>query len=125
MKCPACNQAPSFLRSMFTLQGVPFPKAMQDYSRCQHCGKLLRISNINLLLIVPTVVAVAFVAVYVLLFPSIVSLVGFKTAVGLFFPCLVVVGITGGWTTSAKFTKFTIVEDDKDTISGTSTSPKP
>ena len=78
-----------------------------------------------MLVIVPTVVAVAFVAIYVLLFPSIASLVGFKTAVGLFLPCLVIVGITGSCITSAKFTRFTIVEDDKDKISGTSTSLKP
>jgi len=120
MQCPSCNQPASSLRSALTLNGVPFSMAMQGYSKCKHCGKLLHSNGIRLSVIVSTLSAVAFVAIYVAIFSSISSWVGHTTAVGLFFPCLVIVALIITSIASTMFTKLTVVEDDKAGKGGTS-----
>ncbi len=46
MLCPSCHQqASSFFRNAFTLQGVSLTRSMCGLLRCQHCGALLRIAH--------------------------------------------------------------------------------
>jgi len=118
MKCPACHQASSFIRSAFTVQGVPFFKAIQGYSRCRHCGKLLRESNINLSYIVQTIAGVLPVVIYAIFFRSIASMVGFVTAFMLFFPFLFITAISASYITLTKYGKLIIVDEANDNIGG-------
>jgi hypothetical protein len=63
---------------------------------------------------------VAFVAVYAFLFRSIGLLVGFTIAVVVFFPLLIITGITAGYITLNRSAKLTIVDEDNDTQPETS-----
>jgi len=118
MKCPACHQASSFIRSAFTVQGVPFFKAIQGYSRCRHCGKLLRESNTNLSYIVQTIAGVLPVVIYAIFFRSIASMVGFVTAFMLFFPFLFITAISASYIALTKYGKLIIVDEANDNIGG-------
>ena len=64
MKCPSCNQtASSFLRYVFSLQGVTISKSMQGFFKCQNCGTLLRVTSFGKhfwVLFAATVVVLAF-----------------------------------------------------------------
>ena len=114
MKCPSCNiTASSFLRTTFSLQGVSFSKAIQGYLKCQHCGTLLRLINPNQVIVLAIITGVASVAAYVLLFPSISSLVGFELGVGLFFPFIIIIGLSAASLTLVKFARFMIVDEKK------------
>jgi hypothetical protein len=46
MQCPSCNQeATSFWRNAFSLQGVSVFKSAHGYLTCQNCGTLLRVTG--------------------------------------------------------------------------------
>lgn len=112
MECPSCHKpVSSFFRFIFTLQGVELAKAMKGYLKCQSCGTLLRTTSYNLIIISQIVLGVFAVVIYILLFPSVVSWVGYKTAVGLFFPFILIVGLIGISALSWKFAKAVVVEE--------------
>ncbi len=116
MNCPKCNKSASFSRVSFTLQGVSFSKSIRGYSRCEHCGQFLRITNLNLSLIAQTIAGVAAVGLYALFFRSIGLWIGFTNAVILFFPYLLITGIAVTYITTAKFGKFIAVPEDKESM---------
>jgi len=69
MNCPSCNQqASSFVRSAFSLQGVSISKSLQGYFSCEHCGTLLRVTSFErkfwFLLLSTIAVMVLFVLLY-------------------------------------------------------------
>ncbi len=111
MNCPVCNKAPSFFRVSFTLQGVSLSKSIKGYSRCEHCGHLLRITNLNFSLIAQTIAGVASVGLYALLFRSIALWIGFTNTIILFFPYLLITGITATYITIIKFGKLIVVQE--------------
>ena len=120
MSCPSCHQKPSFLRVAFTSQGVSFVKSIKGYSRCEHCGQLLKLSNLRLSVIAQTIAGVASVGLYALLFRSIGLWIGFTNAAILFFPYLLIAGVTTTYITTAKFGAFIVVSEEEETNHRTS-----
>jgi len=115
MSCPSCHQEPSFLRVAFTSQGVSFVKSIKGYSRCEHCGQLLKLSNLRLSVIAQTIAGVTAVGLYALLFRSIGLWIGFTNAAILFFPYLLITGVTTSYITTTKFGKFIVVTGQEET----------
>jgi len=93
MNCPSCQKPPSFFRISFTLQGVTFAQSMKGYSRCEHCGQLLRIGNLNVSVIAQTVAGVFSVGLYAVLFEYVARWIGYTGALIAFVPYLIVVGM--------------------------------
>lgn len=114
MNCPACNKAPSFTRVSFTLQGVSFSKSIQGYSRCEGCGRLLRVSNLHLPVIAQSIAGVVSVGLYALFFRSLGLWIGFTNAAILFFPYLVVIGISATYVSMTKFGKLIVVQETEE-----------
>jgi hypothetical protein len=114
MSCPSCNKSASFFRVSFTLQGVSFSKSIKGYSRCEHCGKLLRLTNLNLSVAAQTVAGVAAVGLYALSFKSIGGWIGFTNATLLFFPYLIFTGIIVTYITTMKLGRFMIVQEENE-----------
>ena len=45
MNCPSCNRpATSFLRNIFSLQGVSVLQSFKGFLKCGNCGALLRVN---------------------------------------------------------------------------------
>lgn len=114
MSCPSCNKSASFLRVSFTLQGVSFSKSVKGYSRCEQCGKLLRISNLHLPVIAQTIAGVVSVSLYALFFRSLGLWIGFTNAAILFFPYLVVIGISATYISMTKFGTLIVVQETEE-----------
>ena len=111
MNCPACCQPVSSLRYPFALNGVSFGNAIQGYLKCQNCGKLLRMTNMHLPIIASTIAGVLAVAIYVMLFRSIRSLVGFSMAVAVFFPFIIMIAVPAASFVSSKYSKLAVVHE--------------
>ncbi len=115
MNCPSCDKPPtSILRSGFSLQGVSLSQNIQGYLKCQHCGKLLQITNIHLAVIVPTIAGALSVAIYAFFFRWIKMLVGFKIAVALYFPFLIVLVIAANYFIFTKYAKLISADEPSD-----------
>ncbi len=114
MECPSCHQlASSVFRTAFSLQGVTFSKAMKGYFKCRHCGAMLQIINGNLTIMLQILAGLVSVAVYVILFRFMNSLVGYKIAVGLFFPFLFFIGLSFAAFLVGVFAKVASVDEKK------------
>lgn len=113
MNCPSCQKPPSFTRTSFTLQGVTFAQSMKGYSRCEHCGQLLRIGNLNVSVIAQTVAGVFSVGLYAVLFESIARWIGFTGALIAFLPYLLLVGILVTYVVTVRWCTQVAVDEEE------------
>ena len=116
MNCPVCNKEPSFTRVSFTLQGVSFSKSIQGFSRCEQCGRLLRISNLHLPVIAQTIAGIVSVGLYALFFRSLGQWIGFTNAAILFFPYLIIIGILATYISMTKFGRLIVVPETEESV---------
>jgi hypothetical protein len=72
---------------------------------------LLLVSNTNWLIVSYIITVVASMAIYLLLFRNIYLLVGYKIAVGLFLPFILVIGFCAIFILFLKFAKIMVVDE--------------
>jgi hypothetical protein len=96
MICPSCGKAAStYLRFLFSLQGVSIRESFKGNFKCQSCGVLLRYRPDNRSILWMTGIAVGSIAIYSLLSRQILDLVGIQIAYIMFLPFLLLIGCIG------------------------------
>ena len=77
MICPSCKQqATTFIRYAFSLQGVSIFEGMKGYFKCQHCGTLLCIAGYGKHFWTFLVGTIISVAAFATLYPRLMKVVG-------------------------------------------------